>query len=267
MSIQDYETEQQAQAGGAEPSINGVDINESQVQYHAAASTSPTVNDDADSPFFVGNIWIRLDTNQRWQCDVNTVGAAEWTEIPTVPASQAEMEAGTVTALRSMTPERVAQAIAALAGGGGLDYIYIRDEKASATQSGTFTSAAWQTRVLNTEVNDSGGHAALSSNQITLQAGTYTFRARGPAYQVSVNKLKLKNITDTIEYIGSNAYASIAGDEGSDSFVAGRFTIASAKVFELQHRCNTTKATNGLGPSTGMGVVEVYAEIEFWKEL
>jgi len=34
-------------------------------------------------------------------------------------ASQAEMEAGTETALRSMTPQRVAQAIAALAGGGG----------------------------------------------------------------------------------------------------------------------------------------------------
>jgi len=34
-------------------------------------------------------------------------------------ASQAEMEAGTETAIRSMTPQRVAQAIAALAGGGG----------------------------------------------------------------------------------------------------------------------------------------------------
>lgn len=36
-------------------------------------------------------------------------------DIPTVGASQAEMEAGTSTALRSMTPQRVAQAIAALA--------------------------------------------------------------------------------------------------------------------------------------------------------
>lgn len=40
-------------------------------------------------------------------------------DIPTVAASQAEMEAGTSTALRSMTPQRVAQAIAALAAAGG----------------------------------------------------------------------------------------------------------------------------------------------------
>jgi hypothetical protein len=40
-------------------------------------------------------------------------------DIPTVVATQAEMEAGASTALRSMTPERVAQAIAALGGGGG----------------------------------------------------------------------------------------------------------------------------------------------------
>lgn len=40
-------------------------------------------------------------------------------DIPTVAASQAEMEAGTEAALRSMSPLRVAQAIAALGGGGG----------------------------------------------------------------------------------------------------------------------------------------------------
>ena len=39
------------------------------------------------------------------------------------PASQAEMEAGTLTALRSMTPQRVAQAIAALGGGGGWELV------------------------------------------------------------------------------------------------------------------------------------------------
>jgi hypothetical protein len=40
-------------------------------------------------------------------------------DIPTVAASQAEMEAGTETALRSMSPANVKQAIDALGGGGG----------------------------------------------------------------------------------------------------------------------------------------------------
>ena len=46
--------------------------------------------------------------------DIGVTVQAYDADIPTVSASQAEMETGTETALRSMSPQRVAQAIAAL---------------------------------------------------------------------------------------------------------------------------------------------------------
>jgi hypothetical protein len=146
-------------------------------------------------------------------------------------------------------------------------YIYIRDEKSSGTGGGGFTNGAWRTRTLNTEVIDAGGHSTLASNQVTLAAGTYRFAARAPGFQVDGHKVKLVNITDTIDYVGSSANSNPIGYEQTDSFVRGRFTIAGAKVFELQHRCQTTNGTNGLGGAAFLSVNEVYAELEFWKEL
>ena len=47
----------------------------------------------------------------------------------------------------------------------------------------------------------------------------------------------------------------------------GRFTIAAAKDIRLEHYCDTTQATNGFGIACNFaGVVEVFAELEFWKE-
>lgn len=143
-------------------------------------------------------------------------------------------------------------------------YIYIRDEKASGTAGGTFTAGAWQKRDLNTEVNDAGGHASLTSSAITLAAGTYRFYAKAPAYAVSLHKIKLKNTTDNIEYIGTSEFQ--AANVTTHSKVSGRFTITTSKNFELQHYCSFTVATNGFGYPASMGVTEVYAEIEFWKE-
>lgn len=148
------------------------------------------------------------------------------------------------------------------------DYIYIREEQTSGTNGGDFTTGAWRTRVLNTEVSDAGGHATLSANQITLAAGTYRFRARSPAYLVNMHKCRLQNVTDASTVsVGSNSRAvSAANNHMVDSWVMGRFTIASSKAFELQAYCETT-GTNGFGIAASFGVVEVYGEIEFWKEV
>lgn len=145
-------------------------------------------------------------------------------------------------------------------------YIYIREEQAANTAGGGFTSGAWRTRVLNTEVNDAGGHASVASNQVTLAAGTYRFKVSAPAMNCGTHKVKLINTTDTIEYVGSSEFTATSGGATSRSVVSGRFTIAGSKVFEVQHRCGTTKATDGLGVANNFAVVEVYAEVEFWKE-
>lgn len=147
-------------------------------------------------------------------------------------------------------------------------YALLRDEKAANTEGGGFTSGAWQTRTLNTESSDLQGIVSLAANQFTLQAGTYYIYARAPALRVDLHKCKIANITDTADaLIGSNAMADAdaTAQGGTDSVVQGVITIAAQKTFELQHRCQTTKATNGFGSLTNLGVVEVYSEVSIWR--
>jgi len=146
-------------------------------------------------------------------------------------------------------------------------YIHIRDEKASSTQGGTSIATTWQTRVLNTESVDTGGNATLASNQITLAAGTYRVRARAPASLSSIHKIRLRNVTSGVTLlVGSSAYNSPVSGIQTDSVLTGRITVAAAQVLELQHWVNTARGTDGLGTATISGEVEVYAEVEFWKE-
>jgi len=147
------------------------------------------------------------------------------------------------------------------------DYIHIREEQASGVDGGGFTQGAWQTRVLNVEVSDTGGDAALAANQITLEAGTYRCLISCPALMVHAHKARLQNITDASTLlVGSSEYADSAGIVGNRTFIVGRFTLAAQKVLEIQHRCVLTRAVNGWGLGCNFGVVEVYTEVEFWKE-
>lgn len=151
--------------------------------------------------------------------------------------------------------------------GGTYNYIFLRDSKTAGTDGGTFTSGAWRTRDLGTELTDTGGNCSLSSNQFTLDAGTYRIRARAPAYRVGQHKAKLYNVSDAnTEIVGSTAYAENAYNVNNYSFIEGQFTIASSKTFEIQHQCQTTLATQGFGVSSGFSLVEIYTVVELWKE-
>jgi len=151
--------------------------------------------------------------------------------------------------------------------GASTDYVLLQDQKSAGTAGGTFTSGAWRTRDLNTEVADTGGHCSLSSNQFTLAAGTYRIKAHAPAYACSLNQLKLRNTSDgTDTVIGGGEYAEPTYFNQAQAMLEGRFTIASSKTFELQHRCLTTRATDGFGNAGNFGVTEVYAVVELWKE-
>lgn len=142
-------------------------------------------------------------------------------------------------------------------------YACIRDEKAQGTNGGTFTSGAWRTRDLNTEQSDEDGIVSIAANQFTLAAGTYRILAHVPAYIVNSHQARLQNITDaTTEILGSAEYAS---DDGNvDSLIVGSFTITAAKVFEIQHRCQTTNAADGFGRNVNV-TTEIYTIVELWK--
>ena len=150
-------------------------------------------------------------------------------------------------------------------------YILIEDQKSAGTNGGSASATTWNVRDLNTEVADEPGAASLSSNQITLTAGTYYCRISAPAYRVTTHKIRLHETTSTLADIYGTCEMAIADyNAQTRSVLAGKFTISSANesagqnIFEVQHYTTAASSTTGLGYSTNVGT-EVYTIAEFWK--
>lgn len=76
------------------------------------------------------SVWSSLETIDADALDlIGTHDHDGRYELIQVPASQAEMQAGTESGLRSMSPLRIAEAIAALASGGGDMYTLVYDPR------------------------------------------------------------------------------------------------------------------------------------------
>ena len=146
------------------------------------------------------------------------------------------------------------------------DILHVRDQKTAGTDGGT-SSTGVNTRVLNTVVTNTISGASLSTNQVTLPAGTYDVYGSAPAFDANAHRAYLYNITDTaIEIIGqSGTFTGTADTTCNRAEVVGRFTIGAEEVFELRHSVGSGTATNGLGTQTNDGSVEVYAELIFEK--
>jgi hypothetical protein len=144
---------------------------------------------------------------------------------------------------------------------------YVKDVKASGTDGGTATSGSYQTRTLNTLEGDSS-FVSLSSNQFTLQPGTYQIEASAPTRQVQDNRIKLRNITDSSDtIIGQNSRVASSVQDGVNASLTGTFAITSAKVFEIQHRVSSTTATIGYGGACSFGDSEIYTTVKIEKIL
>lgn len=143
--------------------------------------------------------------------------------------------------------------------------IHVEDQKTSGTNGGTATSGSWFTRTLNTTVGNTITGASLSSNQVTLPAGTYICWACAHGAVCNGSQIRLQNITDTATALtGSTAFATNSVGSQDVSIIQGaKFTISGAKVFELQQRVTTTRATDGQGIATGFGTTEVYGQLTF----
>ena len=141
------------------------------------------------------------------------------------------------------------------------------DQKVANTAAGTFTSGAWRTRDINTTVGTNGiSGASIASNQITLPAGTYLISGSAPAYDVNQHMTRFYNITDsTVAINGGSAYTDATDIMVTYSIFSGVVVIAATKVFEVQHRCGTTAATNGFGIQANNGSVETYTQITVIK--
>lgn len=142
----------------------------------------------------------------------------------------------------------------------------IKDVKTNGVSGGTFTSGAWRTRDLNTLEGDST-FVSLSTNQFTLEAGEYKIRTFAPSKDVNNHKTRVYNFTDSAEttIISSSASANVTGGSYAPAIASGVIKITEPKTFELQHRCGTSRATDGFGAASGYGNNENYSDIEIEK--
>ncbi len=142
----------------------------------------------------------------------------------------------------------------------------IADRKAYDAQGGTATSGAWRTRDLNTELSDPDGIVSISSNQFTLQAGTYTIEWSAPCFMGARGAAKLYNITDTADVGYGNTHYT-AADAQSDTYGAIVTTISGATVYEIQQRVETTKADYGFGNRFNLDATgySIYTSVKILK--
>lgn len=173
-------------------------------------------------------------------------------------------EGATITRLNFTTGLDVSvsggEATVSVSGAAAPNLLHVRDEKAQNTVGGGFTSGAWQTRTLNTVKTNEITGASLSSNEVTLPAGTYEIDALAPAYAVARHQARLYNVTGAAVLLDGTSMYADPGDVNTVSFVRGRFTLASTSAVRLEHRCGTTNGTNGLGIAANFAT-EVYADV------
>ncbi len=184
-------------------------------------------------------------------------GTVDGDSVSTIPASK----------LTGALPAISGASLTGLTSPPFASYAYYEEQQASGTNAGTMTSGTWHVRALNTEVADPDSIGALSSNKVTLAAGTYFARWAAPAREVDRHQTRLYNDTDSSQIaMGATYQTHYSGDASTGTSTgATRFTISGTKDIALQHKCNYTTANYGQGLHNEFGI-NVYARLEIFKE-
>lgn len=140
--------------------------------------------------------------------------------------------------------------------------LHVQHTAASGNDGGTATSGSWQTRPLTTvQTNEIG--ASLSSNVLTLPAGTYILFGEAAFNVTDTAQLRIQNTTlSTTLLTGVNIDTTSA--QGGIATIRGRFTLQDRQKIELQSQVGSTNAGDGFGKGNSFGT-EVFADLMVWK--
>jgi len=155
------------------------------------------------------------------------------------------------------------------AGGTGnpISVAVIVDQKGETTDAGASDSdAGFATRELNTK-HDPDSIATLSSNQITLGAGTYFFNWSCPAIKADRHSTVLRDVTGVTDLMsGSSEYTLSSGDLMTGRSMGSYIhTIAGNNIYEVRQMVAVSCATYGLGIQSQNGVSSIYTIVVIYK--
>lgn len=143
---------------------------------------------------------------------------------------------------------------------------HVWDQKVTNSGGGNSDSTVDQTRDLNQSNDPDGIVTTLSSNQITLEGGTYMIEASAPGDGCNNFVAWLYDTTGTTTLLNGTSCRSYSGDRlPIHSVIKGRFTLASQSVLEIRFRCSNSQ-TNGLGQAANIsGHPEIYTSATIYK--
>jgi hypothetical protein len=140
----------------------------------------------------------------------------------------------------------------------------VREQHPSSTIAPSSTAATWNTRALNTlQINEVG--ASLSSNQVTLPAGTYYVEAEAEGVVTNDQRVRIRKVSGTAAtlVLGLGARAGSGLSYVTEAVLKGRFTLTEESTIELQHY---TESAGVLGDRHQLsGIDEVFSEMLLWK--
>jgi hypothetical protein len=136
-------------------------------------------------------------------------------------------------------------------------------ERKPTGSGGTFTQDIWQTRVLNAEVSDIDNVVSISGNVFTIQPGIYLIESEAIAYRVFRHQSRLYDVTNSaVVDIGISCYAADTHQAASTSYIRSVIEITEATQYRIEHRCQGTYVTNGLGLDNSIEVEEQFATVK-----
>lgn len=180
------------------------------------------------------------------------------------PAATAEeMEVGTETNHRSMSPALVAEAIRHLAPV-YVDQIFIaQHEVPSGVSGGDSVSNEYTQRVINTVLINTIDGASLSGNEVHLPAGRYEVFASAPAH-TAAHHIRIRNRTTGVTELNGSSEKTPAAGTITRSFAIGELLLALPCSISVDHWVDYGVAT-GLGLPTSGGVPAVFTQIRIRK--
>lgn len=200
-----------------------------------------------------------------------TLGTSD-TDIAPVDGGGGLVNGDIVVATAAGIITATAAAIRTLLGVGQSDQLLYQHQTANNTDGAAVTAGAWTTVPLTDEVVDVGNHGTLAGNEITLDAGTYSYRfmvliTSGDPAVFLVGRLF--NVTDSAvvtDSYGSTGYFDPAGGTAFVSSIGnGRFVLAGAKAIRME--CQIPVLITAIyGKGASFGINNRFSWIELWKE-
>lgn len=141
------------------------------------------------------------------------------------------------------------------------DFVIIADDRPSGTSGGFVTSAAWNTRPMNTfrynQQTTPSPWVSLASNQFTLQPGKYYVEVYTAGWKTSRTQLRLFNVTDsTTDILGLSSFIittfpTNANRQMNTITIKGELNPMSTKTYRVDQYMELNGGVNSLGVEFG----------------